>query len=71
MFSNIFFAAKMDKVPPAEVKKRTKQLTDLFLSYEPYTSNEGNVYRALVTELSHDRQHYVAHNKSYHQVKKN
>ncbi|XP_059469471.1 threonylcarbamoyladenosine tRNA methylthiotransferase [Neocloeon triangulifer] len=74
LYINQFFprpgtpAAKMERVPPAEVKKRTKQLTDLFLSYEPYSGCEGKCYKALVTELSHDRQHYVAHNKSYHQI---
>jgi len=58
----------MEKVPPAEIKKRTKQLTEIFLSYEPYTKYDGKIFKALVTELSHDREHYVAHNKSYHQV---
>ncbi|CAB3363624.1 Hypothetical predicted protein [Cloeon dipterum] len=74
LYINQFFprpgtpAAKMERVPPAEVKRRTKKLTDLFLSYEPYSGCKGKTYKALVTELSHDKQHYVAHNKSYHQI---
>ncbi|XP_062135589.1 threonylcarbamoyladenosine tRNA methylthiotransferase [Drosophila sulfurigaster albostrigata] len=74
LFINQFFprpgtpAAKMERIPANLVKKRTKRLTDLFYSYEPYAGREGQVYEVLVTEISHDKQHYVGHNKSYEQV---
>ncbi|XP_014247524.1 threonylcarbamoyladenosine tRNA methylthiotransferase [Cimex lectularius] len=74
LFINQFFprpgtpAAKMQKIPAQEVKKRTKELTELFHSYEPYTNLVGNEYDVLVTEEAHDHKHYVGHNKSYQQI---
>ncbi|XP_039482958.1 threonylcarbamoyladenosine tRNA methylthiotransferase [Drosophila santomea] len=74
LFINQFFprpgtpAAKMERIPANLVKKRTKRLTDLFYSYEPYAERVGEVYTVLVTEVSHDKLHYVGHNKSYEQV---
>ncbi|TDG50633.1 hypothetical protein AWZ03_002937 [Drosophila navojoa] len=74
LFINQFFprpgtpAAKMERIPANLVKKRTKRLTDLFYSYQPYAGREGHVYTVLVTEISHDKLHYVGHNKSYEQV---
>lgn len=74
LFINQFFprpgtpAAKMVRVPPTVVKTRTKRLTDLFYTYEPYTHKIGLLQTVLVTELSHDRKHYVGHNKFYEQV---
>lgn len=75
LFINQFFprpgtpAAKMTKVPANEVKTRTKRLTDLFHSYEPYKKYElGTKQTVLVTEISHDRKHYVGHNKFYEQI---
>lgn len=74
LFINQFFprpgtpAAKMERIPANLVKKRTKRLTDLFYSYEPYVGREGQIYTVLVTEVSHDKLHYVGHNKSYEQV---
>uniref|UniRef100_A0A182T5Z5 tRNA-t(6)A37 methylthiotransferase n=1 Tax=Anopheles maculatus TaxID=74869 RepID=A0A182T5Z5_9DIPT len=75
LFINQFFprpgtpAAKMTKVPANEVKTRTKRLTDLFHSYEPYKKYElGAKQTVLVTEISHDRKHYVGHNKFYEQI---
>ncbi|KAF6203211.1 hypothetical protein GE061_003629 [Apolygus lucorum] len=74
LFINQFFprpgtpAAKMVKVPTVEVKKRTKRLTELFYSYEPYGQMVGRICDVLVTEEAYDGQHYVGHNKSYHQV---
>lgn len=74
LFINQFFArpgtpaAKMTRVPPALVKTRTKRLTDLFYTYEPYTQKVGETQTVLVTELSHDRKYYVGHNKYYEQV---
>ena len=74
LFINQFFprpgtpAAKMTKVPTQEVKKRTKKLSEFFQSYEPYAHKIGEIQRVLVTEISHDKAHYVGHNKSYEQV---
>lgn len=74
LFINQFFprpgtpAAKMTRIPANLVKKRTKRLTDLFNSYYPYKGREGKIYVVLVTEVSHDNEHYVGHNKSYEQI---
>lgn len=74
LFINQFFprpgtpAANMTRIPADQVKKRTKRLTDLFYTYEPFTSRVGQTYEVLVTEISHDKKHYVGHNQSYEQV---
>ncbi|XP_026327910.1 threonylcarbamoyladenosine tRNA methylthiotransferase [Hyposmocoma kahamanoa] len=74
LFINQFFprpgtpAAKMTKVPGPEVKRRTKRLSELFRSYQPYEDRIGEVYEVLVTDLSHDKNYYVAHNEFYEQV---
>ncbi|GAB0090430.1 Threonylcarbamoyladenosine tRNA methylthiotransferase [Sergentomyia squamirostris] len=74
LFINQFFprpgtpAARMPRIPANLVKTRTKRLTDLFYSYEPYSNRIGEIQRVLVTEISHDKRFYVAHNKAYEQV---
>lgn len=74
LFINQFFprpgtpAAKMTRIPANLVKERTKKLTNLFHSYEPYANRVGMEYTALVTEISHDKAHYVGHNKYYEQI---
>lgn len=74
LFINQFFprpgtpAARMERIPANLVKKRTKKLTYLFNSYEPYSGRVGKIYTALVTEISHDKKHYVGHNKFYEQI---
>ncbi|KZC07211.1 PREDICTED: threonylcarbamoyladenosine tRNA methylthiotransferase [Dufourea novaeangliae] len=74
LFINQFFprpgtpAARMPYVPMQQVKQRTKRLSEFFHSYFPYDNNVGLVQDVLVTEISHDKQHYVGHNKSYEQV---
>nr|XP_022921188.1 threonylcarbamoyladenosine tRNA methylthiotransferase [Onthophagus taurus] len=74
LFINQFFprpgtpAAKMQRIPAQEVKQRTKKLTELFYSYEPYGHKVGEVQDILVTEISHDNEHFVGHNKFYEQV---
>ncbi|XP_057331761.1 threonylcarbamoyladenosine tRNA methylthiotransferase [Microplitis mediator] len=74
LFINQFFprpgtpAAKMPKVPTKLVKRRTKELSDFFQSYEPYGHKVGEVQRVLVTEISHDKKHFVGHNKFYEQI---
>ncbi|CAG2057087.1 unnamed protein product [Timema podura] len=50
------------------VKKRTKELFELFQSYLPYQYKVGEIQKVLVTELSYDKKHYVGHNKFYEQV---
>ncbi|KAF5294917.1 hypothetical protein FQR65_LT10629 [Abscondita terminalis] len=74
LFINQFYpragtpAALMSRIPAQEVKQRTKKLTDLFYTYEPYNHKVGEQQEILVTELSHDKNHYVGHNKFYEQV---
>ena len=74
LFINQFYprpgtpAARMDLIPPREVKKRTKRMTDVFHSYMPYSDRVGRKYSVLVTELSFDRQFLVGHNDFYEQV---
>lgn len=61
-------AAKMKRIPANLVKTRTKRLTDLFNSYEPYADRCGQEYTVLVTDISHDKKYYVGHNKFYEQI---
>ncbi|XP_035386829.1 threonylcarbamoyladenosine tRNA methylthiotransferase isoform X1 [Electrophorus electricus] len=74
LFINQFYprpgtpAAKMEQVPAQVKKQRTKQLSALFHSYNPYDHKVGERQRVLVTEDSFDSQYYVAHNKYYEQV---
>lgn len=55
-------------VSSKQVKKRTRQLSEFFQSYQPYSHKIGEVQDVLVTEVSHDGKHYVGHNKFYEQV---
>ncbi|CAG9829168.1 unnamed protein product [Diabrotica balteata] len=74
LFINQFFprpgtpAALLPRIPTQEVKQRTKRLTELFHSYQPYGHKLGEIQEVLATEVSHDKKHYVAHNKYYEQV---
>jgi len=74
LFINQFFprpgtpAAKMERVDPQEVKRRTKAVSQLFNSYTTYDGKLGETQDVLVTEVSHDKKHYVGHNKCYDQV---
>ncbi|CRK99114.1 CLUMA_CG012085, isoform A [Clunio marinus] len=74
LFINQFFprpgtpAANMRRIPANQVKQRTKRLTDLFYTYEPYINNLGKEYEVLVTEISHDKKHFVGHNQFYEQI---
>lgn len=75
LFINQFYprpgtpAARMRRVPTHEVKARSRVLSQLFQSYQPYGHKRGQRQTVLVTELSHDQQHYVGHNKFYEQVR--
>nr|XP_015213213.1 PREDICTED: threonylcarbamoyladenosine tRNA methylthiotransferase isoform X1 [Lepisosteus oculatus] len=74
LFINQFYvrpgtpAAKMQQVQPQVKKQRTKELSQLFHSYNPYDHKIGQKQHVLVTEESFDGQYYVAHNKFYEQV---
>ncbi|KAL0963353.1 hypothetical protein UPYG_G00305170 [Umbra pygmaea] len=74
LFINQFYprpgtsAAKMDQVPAQVKKQRTKELSALFHSYNPYDQKMGETQHVLVTEESFDAQYFVAHNKYYEQV---
>ncbi|KAF7669230.1 hypothetical protein LDENG_00225740, partial [Lucifuga dentata] len=74
LFINQFYprpgtpAAKMEQVPAHVKKQRTKELSQLFHSYNPYDHKVGERQHVLVTEDSFDAQYYVAHNKFYEQV---
>lgn len=74
LFINQFYprpgtpAAQMKRIPANLVKTRTKRLTDLFNSYEPYADRVGCEYVVLVTDISHDKNYYVGHNKFYEQI---
>lgn len=74
LFINQFFprpgtpAARLPRIPANLVKTRTKRLTDLFYSYEPYNHKVNEYQQVLVTEISHDKKHFVGHNKYYEQV---
>lgn len=74
LFINQFFsrpgtpAARMPKVPTQEVKRRTKRLSEFFQSYELHRHKVGLIQKVLVTEVSHDKQYYVGHNKFYEQI---
>ena len=58
----------MKPLPSQICKQRTKTLTDFFYSYEPYRDRVGVRYSILVTDLSHDKYHYVGHNDYYEQI---
>lgn len=74
LFINQFFprpgtpAAKMHKIDTAEVKRRTKLVSELFNSYTTYDPQLGAVQFVLVTDISTDKRFYVGHNKTYDQV---
>uniref|UniRef100_UPI00358FA2E8 threonylcarbamoyladenosine tRNA methylthiotransferase n=1 Tax=Myxine glutinosa TaxID=7769 RepID=UPI00358FA2E8 len=74
LFINQFYprpgtpAARMPQVPALEKKQRTRELSKLFQSYQPYDHKIGQRQRVLVTEESFDGKFFVAHNKCYEQV---
>ncbi|XP_040823614.1 threonylcarbamoyladenosine tRNA methylthiotransferase [Ochotona curzoniae] len=74
LFINQFYprpgtpAAKMEQVPAHVKKQRTKDLSRVFHSYNPYDHKIGERQQVLVTEESFDSKFYVAHNRFYEQV---
>lgn len=61
-------AARMRKVPTSEVKKRSRELTNIFESFTPYVGMEGRIERVWITDTAADGIHLVGHTKSYVQV---
>lgn len=49
----------MKRVPTAEVKKRSRQLTSVFESFNPYEGMEGKVERVWITDVAADGIHLV------------
>ncbi|KAL1784249.1 threonylcarbamoyladenosine tRNA methylthiotransferase, partial [Sigmodon hispidus] len=74
LFINQFYprpgtpAAKAEQVPAHVKKQRTKDLSWVFHSYNPYDHKIGERQQVLVTEESFDSKFYVAHNRFYEQV---
>ncbi|XP_029446615.1 threonylcarbamoyladenosine tRNA methylthiotransferase [Rhinatrema bivittatum] len=74
LFINQFYprpgtpAARIAQVPAHVKKQRTKMLSQLFHSYNPYNHKIGEKQQVLVTEESFDSRYYVAHNRFYEQV---
>ncbi|XP_006733628.1 threonylcarbamoyladenosine tRNA methylthiotransferase [Leptonychotes weddellii] len=75
LFINQFYprpgtpAAKIPQVPAQVKKQRTKDLSRVFHSYNPYDHKIGERQQVLVTEESFDSKFYVAHNRFYEQVR--
>ena len=61
-------AARMEKVPTHEVKRRSREVTKLFDSYHPYDHKISTIQTVLVTDMTSDGLQFVAHNKFYEQV---
>lgn len=62
-------AAKMKRVPTQVVKTRSRKLTKLFETFEPYTHLVGTMHKVWVnTEVSDDKKYTVAHTKNYTKV---
>ncbi|KAJ6807217.1 threonylcarbamoyladenosine tRNA methylthiotransferase [Iris pallida] len=61
-------AARMKKVPSTAVKRRSRELTTLFESFNPYKGMEGQIERIWITEIATDGIHLVGHTKGYVQV---
>lgn len=49
----------MKRVPTADVKKRSRELTTVFESFDPYAGMGGNVERVWVTDIASDGIHLV------------
>ncbi|KAL2329404.1 hypothetical protein Fmac_022831 [Flemingia macrophylla] len=61
-------AARMKKVPSNLVKRRSRELTNVFESFTPYSGMEGKVERIWITDIASDGVHLVGHTKGYIQV---
>jgi hypothetical protein len=61
-------AAKMPRVNTQTVKQRTREVSQLFASYQTNRHLLGTEQQCLVTDVAHDGVSLVAHTKSYVQV---
>eukprot|EP00244_Chara_vulgaris_P005176 TRINITY_DN20602_c1_g1_i1.p1 TRINITY_DN20602_c1_g1~~TRINITY_DN20602_c1_g1_i1.p1 ORF type:complete len:325 (+),score=18.67 TRINITY_DN20602_c1_g1_i1:94-1068(+) len=61
-------AARMKRVPTAEVKRRSRQITTLFESFDPYKEMQGKIERVWITDIAADGHNLVGHTKNYVQV---
>ncbi|KAJ3090469.1 hypothetical protein HK102_003650 [Quaeritorhiza haematococci] len=62
-------AARLQRLPTEEVKRRSRLATQIFESYSTNDSELGQVHkRVLVTDVSGDGKHYIGHSKAYQQV---
>ncbi|CAN4119690.1 unnamed protein product [Withania somnifera] len=61
-------AARMKKVPSNVVKQRSRELTTVFESFNPYTGMEGKAEKIWITDIASDGVHLVGHTKGYIQV---
>ena len=61
-------AAKMKPINSKIVKQRSREVTELFDSYFPYTHLVGRETQVWINEMAHDKVNYAAHDISYVQV---
>ncbi|CAK8575296.1 unnamed protein product [Lathyrus sativus] len=61
-------AARMKKVPSNVVKRRSRELTNVFEAFTPYLGMEGKVEKIWITDIASDGVHLVGHTKGYIQV---
>ncbi|XP_010521157.1 PREDICTED: threonylcarbamoyladenosine tRNA methylthiotransferase [Tarenaya hassleriana] len=61
-------AARMKKVPSNIVKQRSRELTNVFEAFTPYTEMVGREERIWITEIATDGVNLVGHTKGYIQV---
>ncbi|ORZ32588.1 hypothetical protein BCR44DRAFT_37915 [Catenaria anguillulae PL171] len=61
-------AARLPLLPSNVVKQRSRAMTQVFESYQPYAEFVGTRHKVLVTDVASDKRHFVAHNKLYYQV---
>lgn len=62
-------AARMKKVPTAEVKRRSREISELVETFTEATQRlVASQQRAVVVEVAADGVHLVAHTKNYTQV---
>ncbi|MED6136802.1 hypothetical protein PIB30_059175 [Stylosanthes scabra] len=58
----------MKKVPNNTVKRRSRELTNVFEVFTPYTGMKDKVERIWMTDIASDGVHLVGHTKGYIQV---
>lgn len=62
-------AAKMKRIPTQIVKNRSRRLTKLFDTFQPYVGHENAIFKVWInTEVSDDGLHTVGHTKNYSKV---